>query len=134
MSLLPKLSISQISVSADQIAECSYLHFMIINTKKTKQMLFGPMLQNPLPSIVLDTGTVGRVTSIKLLGVTITDNLIWENHINSVCAIACSRLNFLKLLERLSVTHNDLLLYYASVHWPDIEYACPVWQSGSKVK
>ena len=97
-------------------------------------MLFGPILQNPPTSIVFDTRTVDRVTSFKLLGVTIMNNLSWENHINAVCTKAGSRLHFLKLLKRSSVTHDDLLLYYTSVIRPVIEYACPVWQSGLTVE
>ena len=125
---------SRMQSAADQLAEWSYLNFMNINTKKTKEMLFGPILQNPPPSIVFDTGTVDRVTSFKLLGVTIMNNLSWENHINAVCTKAGSRLHFLKLLKRSSVTHDDLLLYYTSVIRPVIEYACPVWQSGLTVE
>jgi hypothetical protein len=70
-------------------------------TKKTKEMLFGPILQNPPPSTVFDTGTIDRVTSLMLLGVIITDNLSWEIHINAVSAQTDSHLNFFTIAKTI---------------------------------
>jgi hypothetical protein len=103
---------------------------MNINTKKTKEMLLGPVLKNPPPPIVFDTGTVDRVATFKLLGVTIMNNLSWEEHVSVISTKASKRIHFLKLLKRSSMTSDDLLLYYKSVIRPVLEYGCPVWQSG----
>ncbi len=127
-------NMSQMQLAADQVTAFSYHNFMNINTKKTKEMLFGRISKYPPPPIVFNTGDVDRVTSFKLLGVIITDNLSWENHVNAVCAKAGTRLHFLKLLKRSSVTVNDLLQYYKAIIRPVIEYACPVWQSGLTVE
>ena len=70
------------------------------------------------------------MTSFKLLGLTIANNLSWEKHIATICSKANKRLHYLKLLKRCSVSVDDLLHYYKSVIRPTIEYACPVWQSG----
>ena len=125
---------SQMQLAADQIAEWSNNNFMNINNKKTKEMLIGRIAKNPPPHIVFKAVAVDRVTSFKLLGLTITDNLSWENHVNTVCAKAGTRLHFLKLLKRSSVTVDDLLHYYKAIIRPVIEYACPVWQSGLTVE
>ena len=93
-------------------------------------MLFGRITANPPPNVTFNTNAVDRVTSFKLLGLIITDNLSWENHVNAVCAKAGTHLHFLKLLKRSSVTFDDLLHYDKSIIRPVIEYACPVWQSG----
>ena len=90
--------------------------------------------KNPPSPIVLNTGAVDRVTSFKLLGVIITDNLSWENHVNAVCAKAGTRLHFLKLLKRSSVTFDDLLQCYKAIIRPVIECACPVWLAGLTVE
>ena len=107
---------------------------MNINNKKTKEMLIGRIAKNPPLQIVFNAVAVDRVTSFKLLGLTITDNLSWENHVTTVCAKAGTRLHFLKLLKRSSLTVNDLLHYYKAIIRPVIEYACPVWQSGLTVE
>ena len=93
-------------------------------------MLLGPVLKNPPPPIVFDTGTVDRVATFKLLGVTIMNNLSWEEHVSVISTKASKRIHFLKLLKRSSMTSDDLLLYYKSVIRPVLEYGCPVWQSG----
>jgi hypothetical protein len=132
--IIEQSNLSQMQLAADQIAGWSHLNFMNINTKKTKEMLLGPVSKNPPPSIAFGTCVVDRVTSFKLLGVIIADNLNWEHHVNAICAKAGNRLHFLKLLKRSSVTLDDLLQYYKSVIRPVIEYACPVWQSGLTIE
>ena len=132
--IVDQSNISQMQLAADQIAEWSNNNFMNINNKKTKEMLIGRIAKNPPPHIVFKDVAVDRVTSFKLLGLTITDNLSWENHVNTVCAKAGTRLHFLKLLKRSSVTVDDLLHYYKAIIRPVIEYACPVWQSGLTVE
>ena len=128
--LIGQSNISRMQLAADQVADWSRRNFMNINTKKTKEMLFGRITENPPPKVTFNTGAVDRVTSFKLLGLIITDNLSWESHVNAVCAKAGTRLHFLKLLKRSSVSFDDLLHYYKSIIRPVIEYACPVWQSG----
>ena len=125
---------SQMQLAADQVVTWSHHNFMNINTKKTKEMLFGRISKYPPPPIVFNNGAVDRVTSFKLLGVIITDNLSGENHVNVVYAKAGTRLHFLKLLKRSSVTFNDLLQYNKAIIRSVIEYACPVWQSGLTVE
>ena len=99
---------------------------MNINTKKTKEMMLGPILSNPPPLIVVDNGTVERVTSFKLLGVTIANDLNWDEHVTAICSKVNKRLHYLKLLKRYSVSADDLLHYYKSVIRP-IHACVAIW-------
>jgi hypothetical protein len=123
----PSTSIMQ--PAAWQLAEWLRQNLMNINTKKTKEMMLNLVLLNQPPQIVVSNGTVESVTSFKLLGVTIANDLSWDEHITTVCNKASKRLHNLKLLKRCSGSADDLLHYYTSVIRPTIEYACPVWQS-----
>jgi hypothetical protein len=49
--------------------------------KQTKEMLMGPVLSNLPPQIVVNENTVARVTSFKLLGVIIANNINWDKHL-----------------------------------------------------
>ena len=93
-------------LAADQVAEWSHLNFMNINTKKTKEMLLGPVLKNPPPPIVFDTGTVDRVATFKLLGVTIMNNLSWEEHVSVISTKASKRIH-LKKIKTAETFIND---------------------------
>jgi hypothetical protein len=66
---------SQMQVAASQLVEWSQHNLMNVNTKKTKEMLLGPILLNPPRQIVVNNGTVDRVSSFKLLDVSIANNL-----------------------------------------------------------
>ena len=68
-----------------------------------------------------------RVNVFKLLGV---DCLLkWDNHVDAICNKASSRLFFLKLLRRSSVSSDDLLHFYESYIRPTLEYACCAWHT-----
>ena len=74
---------------------------------------------------------IERVTSYKLLGMFIDDDLRWNTHVNvnQIYKKACKRLYSLRLLERADVTTTGILKVYLSVIRPILEYAVPVWQS-----
>ena len=112
----------------DHVVEwCKYNH-MIINSKKTKDMLIGPMANNP-PEALMTTTKIERVTSFKLLGVILSNDLCWHDHVETICLKAGKRLHYLSLLKRSSVPEAELVLYYKSVVRPVLEYACPIWQT-----
>ena len=67
-------SISQMQVSARQMVEWLRHNLTSINTEKTKEMLLGPILLNPPSQILVNDGTVERVTSFKLLELVIANN------------------------------------------------------------
>ena len=72
---------------------------------------------------------IQRVRSFKLLGVIIEDNLKWDNHVDSICKKASSRLYFLKVLKHSSVSAIDMLHFYKTAIIPVLEYACPAWHN-----
>jgi len=67
-------------------------------------MLLGPVTKDMLPPLILDGATVQRVTSFQLLGVHVSNDLKWAQHINAISSKAASRLYFLKQLIRHTKT------------------------------
>jgi len=65
-------------------------------------------------ALCVSNDTIERVYSYRLLGVTVDNNLKWCSHVDSVCAKASSRLHFLKILKRCSLSTDDLLYFYNS--------------------
>jgi len=72
---------------------------------------------------------VKQVHSFKLLGVTIDDDLKCSTHVHTICSKPSSRLHFLKVLKRCSLSTSDLLYFYTSAVRPWLEYACPTWHT-----
>ena len=77
--------------------------------------------------IIVNNKDIEVVHSVKLLGLTITDNLKWNNHIESVCKKISARLYFLRHLKRAKLPSKDLLLLYVTCIRPVAEYACEVF-------
>lgn len=114
----------------NELTEWSHSNNMLVNHSKTKEMIFGRLSNNPPPSLFIHSDCIQRVTSFKLLGVHITDNLHWDCHVDAICSKAASRLYFLKQLKRSGLSPRDLLYFYTTTTRPILEYACSVWHHG----
>ena len=107
---------------------------MIVNGRKTKEILFGSILKDPPLSVTLSGTPVERVATFKLLGVHVANDLKWMQHVDAVSSNkVSSRLNFLKQLKRSGAGPEDLLFFYVAVIRPALEYAWPVWLSSLSV-
>jgi len=113
----------------DDFNSWSVDNYMIVNTKKTKEMLLGPVKTTSLHSLQLDGQQIERVTTFKLLGLIVNNALKWNDHVSAICSKASKRLHFLKLLKRAAMSTDELLHYYQTVIRPVLEYACVVWHS-----
>jgi len=103
---------------------------MNINWKKTKKMLIGTNAANVISNaLCVSDYVIERIYSFKLLGVVIEHNLKWNAHVDPICTKASTRLHYLKVLKRSSLSRDDLLYIYSSVIRPVLEYACPAWHT-----
>lgn len=70
-------------------------------------------------------------TAYKYLGVTLTNTLSWNTHINSICSSAYRKLYFLRHKLKQSPPAVKLLAYNTLIR-PKLEYACVVWDPFTK--
>jgi len=117
----------------DELVQQASQNGMNVNGKKTKEMMIGPITKNPPRQLTLRGETVDRVATFKLLGVHVSNDLKWAQHVDAISAKVASRLYFLKQLKRTGVSLSDLLCFYTTVVRPVLEYACPVWHSSLTV-
>ena len=75
--------------------------------------------------------SLSRVTSAKYLGVTITEDLRWDSHINDICAKANRTLGFLRRNINIGSVAIKQQAYYTLVR-PLVEYASTVWDPHTK--
>ena len=62
-----------------------------------------------------------------MLGVTISDDFKWNDHIFDVISKAAKRLYLLRQLKRAGICASDLVLLYCSTIRSVLEYACQVF-------
>ena len=67
------------------------------------------------------------VKNAKILGLTISSNLKWTDHINEVIKKANKRLYFIILLKRAKVSPKDIANFYCTVIRPILKYCAPVF-------
>ena len=81
----------------------------------------------------MDQVPLREVSTTKILGVHVSFDLKWSNHIGEVFKKANSRLYLLKLLKHFNLPSDDLVTIYSRFVRPTVEYAAPVWHPGITV-
>lgn len=104
---------------------------MKLNTDKTVFLHFS--WQNaPLSfAYTLGTAPLREETKYKYLGVTLTNTLTWNLHIDNICSSAFRKLYFLRHKLKNSPPSVKLLAYNSIIR-PKLEYACVVWDPFTK--
>ena len=59
------------------------------------------------------------VSSAKILGVTVTDDLTWNAHVNNIVLKASKRLYLLRLLKRADLDVKSLIQFYCTKVWQE---------------
>ena len=102
---------------------------MRLNEKKCKDMVINSLKYQPtvITPIQLNGIVTDRVSSYKLLGVIISNDLSWNEYCDSIHKKATKRLFVLRTLKRVGLGTNDLVLVYFSIVRSIVENASPVW-------
>ena len=100
LEILPRNGISLLNVAVNDIHKFSIEHNMKLNPKKCKEMLINFMQNDNFTTrpIVLGNNTVECVTTYKLLGIIISNDLKWNEHIDYISKKASKRLYSLRIL------------------------------------
>lgn len=107
---------------------------MKINSQKTKCMKLCSKVKMANLSeleIQINGDSIENVHSYKLLGVTIDENLNWDEQVNKVCKIISSKISLLNKIKIFLPTHIRQLFYNAYI-LPYIDYCSSVWGNLSK--
>ena len=85
-----------------------------------KGALFGRS-RNPLHKVEC-------VTTYKLLGIIISNDLKWNEHIDYISKKASKHLYSLRILKKVGVNREGILKVYLTTIRPILEYVVQVWQ------
>jgi hypothetical protein len=104
-------------------SKCKYI---IVSRRKTPVTPTTPLLLNGTP--------IEKVESFKHLGLLISSDLSWSNHMNSICSKAKRILGLLYRGYYNLVDNNTLKQLYISLVRPHTEYGCVVWDPYTRKK
>ena len=86
--------------SANEVKDWCDRNKMIINGKKTKEMVINFLKTDiNITELEINGEKIEQVQSSKLLGVTISNDLTWGEHVKNITAKATQRLFFLRILK-----------------------------------
>ena len=119
---------SYMQLRVDELVRQSEADGFQLNESKCKELRISfSRSGRSLDYITTNDKQIEVVSSAKLLGAVVSDNLPWKAHVESICKKAATRLYFLKQLKRSKVPPKDMLLFYTTRIRPVLEYACPVF-------
>ena len=102
------------------VAKCHSMR--VTRHQHHKQILFDYSLHNQ---------TLENVQSAKYLGITITDNMDWGQHVSEISSKATKTLGFLHRNLAFAPRSTKEVAYKTLVR-PKLEYAAPIWSPHSK--
>ena len=120
------IDLTAVQHDVDLISEWVCTNNLRLNSGKTKCMLVSRKKQPLSLHIAVMGNVITQVKSFKLLGVLVSDNLSWSEHITATCRKAKRFIGFLYRHFHFANT-KCLALLYTSLVRPMLDYGCCIW-------
>ena len=122
---------SQVYDQVHKIREYSEQNQMKLNLTKTKFMLFNPTINYDfVPDLTVDNINIETLEEMKLIGLTLRDDLSWKSNTKNLVTRAYKKLWIIKRLKNQGARLSDLIDIYIKQVRSILEYGVPVWNSG----
>uniref|UniRef100_A0A673GSV0 Reverse transcriptase domain-containing protein n=1 Tax=Sinocyclocheilus rhinocerous TaxID=307959 RepID=A0A673GSV0_9TELE len=116
----------------EQLAVWCSLNNLELNTLKTVEMTVDFRRNLPaLPPLTIMDSTVTAVESFRFLGTTISQDLKWDTHIDSIVKKAQQRLYFLRQLRKFNLPQELLKQFYSAIIESILCTSITVWFSSA---
>lgn len=119
---------SALQSHVNEFALLSMINGMQLKESKCKELrICFSNIKTPFVPVIINDKEIEVVSKAKLLGLTISNDLKWNAHIENTSKKVSSRLYFLRQLKRTKLPSEDLLLFYITCIRPCVEYGCEVF-------
>ena len=116
---------------ADTAHTWSSQNYMIINATKTQELRIDfSKSRGPFTQLYIGNSPIEIVIQSKIMGVIISDDLKWNQHVEYITDKASQRLHLLVLCRGVGIPSNEMLLMCTIKIQPALEYACGAWHPG----
>lgn len=111
-----------------KIHEWSTENKLQINVNKSNAVLYRPKSKHIACTMNLtyQDKNIEALRNIKILGITFSQNMLWDNHIDSV-AIKLSRILGMTRRHRAILPYNVKMIIYNSLFYSHLTYCSLVW-------
>ena len=119
---------SVLQITLDGINSWCEENDMVLNVRKCKEILicFWEKIPN-FQQLTVNDYSVEQVKSAKLLGLILSSDLKWNEHVAYIVKISSRRLYMLRLLKRAKADTKTLIAVYISCIRPILEYCNQIW-------
>ena len=125
---------SHLQQDIDKLTLWADLNHMSLHAQKSKSMLVTTRQkrQNLNKSLTLKVGDrfLEEVTSHKLLGIILDNNLSWAHHVSGLCKKISKKVFQLNRIKHFLDKHTRKLFFHAYIQ-PDIDFASTCWDGAS---
>ena len=118
----------QVKINEDLNSLSQWLNnnLLTLNYEKTKFMIFANKKQSTKVDITIENKKVLQETSFNYLGVTLSSDLTWHNHINNIITKINQRLGVLRRVKEFLDLDTRCVLY-TSLVLPLFDYGDTIW-------
>ncbi|KAF7665898.1 hypothetical protein LDENG_00128220 [Lucifuga dentata] len=117
----------------EQLVDWCNLNNLVLNVDKTKEIIVDfRRIQRSHTPLLINNSAVEAVSSIKFLGVQITDNLTWSLNTAALVKRAQQRLHFLRRMRRAHLPPPILTTFYRGTIESILTSCISVWSGGCK--
>ena len=136
-SKYPNLAADQVQRNITLLEDWLQKWKIQINPQKCQAIVYSKktsILRNPPPPLTINGEAINWNHTVKYLGITLDEKLLYRNHINHSIGKAYAQLNRLfPLLNKKSKLHSRIqVTIYKTLFRPILTYACPVWAHAAK--
>ena len=117
----------QYQCSVDRLVDWCDNRHLIINTKKTEEIIFGRAPGGVTTPVTIHGVDIVQVPSYKYLGVMIDNTLSWSHQIDYICKRVQQRIYSLRRLRSFGASSQILSLFYTSVVQTVMLYCSTAW-------
>jgi hypothetical protein len=101
---------------------------MQLNASKCKELVISfTKPEKEFPRLKIISGQIETVNHARILGLTISKDLKWNQHITNIVKKANKRIYFIIQLKRAHVPEADIIKFYTTCVRPVMEFSCQVF-------